>query len=408
MKSKIASEPSPDISTRHQFRPHFAGLILFILAAAIAAMIVWRSEQNRLQIERARIYDIAGDHAHAMQANIERALSATYSLAAMVRQGKGNIYNFEDTASEMLPFYPGAASLQLAPNGVVSRIVPLEGNKEAIGHDLLKDPARTKEAFQARNSGKLTLAGPFNLKQGGIGAVGRLPVFLDDGTGQSSFWGFTIVLIRFPEALVPAHLSNLGKRGFQYELWRTHPDTGKKQVIAASSPTPLIKPVNRQLELPNGTWTLSVVPSDGWDDPGGLASKAALGLFFSLLLYVLVCSLLNTRAKALQIAKKLTSELKTLNEQLEQRVQERTTELSERNAELQHAMEEIKTLKGILPICMYCKKIRDDSGYWNQLEVYIHDHSDADFSHGICPDCLKECLAEIEQINPKKTNNRVE
>lgn len=60
------------------------------------------------------------------------------------------------------------------------------------------------------------------------------------------------------------------------------------------------------------------------------------------------------------------------------------------NDELRQAMSEIKTLRGILPICSYCKKVRDDEGLWEQIEVYVHGHSDADFSHGICPDCLKK------------------
>ena len=51
---------------------------------------------------------------------------------------------------------------------------------------------------------------------------------------------------------------------------------------------------------------------------------------------------------------------------------------------------EIKRLRGMLPICSSCKKIRDDKGYWNQIEVYIKDHSDAEFSHGICPECIKK------------------
>ena len=58
--------------------------------------------------------------------------------------------------------------------------------------------------------------------------------------------------------------------------------------------------------------------------------------------------------------------------------------------ELQKALNEIKTLRGILPICSYCKKIRDDKGYWNQIEKYISDHSEAGFSHGICPECAKK------------------
>ena len=57
--------------------------------------------------------------------------------------------------------------------------------------------------------------------------------------------------------------------------------------------------------------------------------------------------------------------------------------------ELQQALKEIRKLSGLLPICMYCKKIRDDAGYWNQIESYLADHSEAMFSHGICPDCFQ-------------------
>jgi len=58
--------------------------------------------------------------------------------------------------------------------------------------------------------------------------------------------------------------------------------------------------------------------------------------------------------------------------------------------ELKEALENVRKLKGMLPICAHCKKIRDDNGYWNQIEVYFREHSDIDFSHGICPDCVKE------------------
>ena len=59
-------------------------------------------------------------------------------------------------------------------------------------------------------------------------------------------------------------------------------------------------------------------------------------------------------------------------------------------AELQSALEEIKTLRGIIPICSFCKKIRDDQGFWSQVEVYVKEHSEADFSHSLCPDCARE------------------
>ena len=63
--------------------------------------------------------------------------------------------------------------------------------------------------------------------------------------------------------------------------------------------------------------------------------------------------------------------------------------------ELQDALVNVKTLRGLLPICSYCKKIRDDKGYWNQIESYIRDHSDAEFSHGMCPECLKKLYPDL-------------
>ncbi len=70
-------------------------------------------------------------------------------------------------------------------------------------------------------------------------------------------------------------------------------------------------------------------------------------------------------------------------------------ELQIRKQELEKSLAEIKTLRGILPICANCKKIRDDKGYWNQIEKYIHEHFEAEFSHGICPDCMKKLYPDF-------------
>jgi len=67
--------------------------------------------------------------------------------------------------------------------------------------------------------------------------------------------------------------------------------------------------------------------------------------------------------------------------------------LDEKN-KLRKALDEIKTLRGIIPICSHCKQIRDDKGLWKQIEEYIHAHSDASFSHGICPDCMRKHYPE--------------
>ena len=83
----------------------------------------------------------------------------------------------------------------------------------------------------------------------------------------------------------------------------------------------------------------------------------------------------------------------------------RWRETDKKTNELQDVLKEIKILKGVIPICSYCKKIRDDDGVWNQLEAYIHSHSDAAFSHGACPECYTkqiENIANIEQITKEK------
>ncbi len=65
-------------------------------------------------------------------------------------------------------------------------------------------------------------------------------------------------------------------------------------------------------------------------------------------------------------------------------------------SELKKAVSEVKTLRGLLPICSHCKKIRDDNGYWNQLESYIQTHSEVEFTHGICPECVKELYPDLK------------
>lgn len=71
-----------------------------------------------------------------------------------------------------------------------------------------------------------------------------------------------------------------------------------------------------------------------------------------------------------------------------QRTVQLESNLAHRIHELELALERVSQLQRLLPICMYCKKVRDDSNYWQEIEAYIHDHTGADFSHGICPDCM--------------------
>lgn len=79
-----------------------------------------------------------------------------------------------------------------------------------------------------------------------------------------------------------------------------------------------------------------------------------------------------------------------MNESLERRVQERTREL-------QQALAQVKQLRGLLPVCSWCKRIRDDKDYWLSVEQYIAERTDATFTHGICPDCMRKHFPEIDK-----------
>jgi diguanylate cyclase (GGDEF)-like protein/PAS domain S-box-containing protein len=311
------------------FRPNrsqLVGGLVFLFAVALAAVLVWNLNERSIRAERERVAHVAAEHAHTIEHTIERALSATHVLAALLHQGDGRIADFEDIAAEILSFYPGVSSLALAPDGIVRHIAPLSGNENALGLDLMTTPALRKESLLARDSGRLTLAGPLELSMGGPGLVGRLPVYLGDDRGEPAFWGFAIAVIRLPDGLDIAHLSRLNEQGLAYELWRIHPDTGEKQVITHTLPVPLIEPVVQVLQVPNASWMLSIAPIKGWGRPLALYTQAVLGLLFSLMLAYLA---------------KMLVDMKRQRQVLEARVAERTAGLSQAQRRLKAILDAI-------------------------------------------------------------------
>ena len=99
--------------------------------------------------------------------------------------------------------------------------------------------------------------------------------------------------------------------------------------------------------------------------------------------------------QSLQLQKK---EIKTAHKKLQSEMEDRKRaelEKDELIIELKNALQKVRTLSGLLPICASCKKIRDDNGYWSQIEAYIQTHSEAEFSHSICPDCAKKLYPNI-------------
>ncbi|MFH2130156.1 MAG: hypothetical protein ABIK68_07265 [bacterium] len=123
------------------------------------------------------------------------------------------------------------------------------------------------------------------------------------------------------------------------------------------------------------------------------APASAQDLLFDLIILTLSSTL--TMAMVDSTRKKTLNKLHYIRKDLENK-----------NNELQKALKEVKELSGLLPICAQCKKIRDDKGYWNQLESYIEKHSDARFSHGICGECAEELYGDAKWYQKGKKEGR--
>src|SRR4030095_2840213 len=135
------------------------------------------------------------------------SLSATQALTLIIDKD-GIPRNFDSIAAYILKNNKNIDALELVPRGVIQYIYPLEGNEAVVGYNVLEDSTRSKEAFKAIGKKDLFFAGPLQLRQGGIGVVGRLPVFR-----QNRFWGFSAVVIKLPTLLKSAGIDTTGESG---------------------------------------------------------------------------------------------------------------------------------------------------------------------------------------------------
>ena len=138
----------------------------------------------------------ATTYGERIKQEISDGIEIAHTLQQLLIDENGTINKFDTIANNLMS--DSVASIQLAPNGVVTDIYPEEGN-EAGKIDLLNDKERGKISCYARDDHILITQGPFELEQGGEGIAVRNPVYLEDGTGQEYFWGFTIVILRVPD-----------------------------------------------------------------------------------------------------------------------------------------------------------------------------------------------------------------
>lgn len=299
--------------------------------------MIWHLEKLHLEKTYSDAIETAHESVNSLRKNIDQKLALTYPLAALIEKD-GTITNFDSIGKKLIDFYPTISEIALVPNGVIKRVVPLEPNKKAIGFNLLADSEQCDEAKLAHKSGELTLAGPLHLVQGGNGLVGRLLVF----TKEKKFWGFVLVVIRFPDILNATNLSKLKKEGYQYTLTRINPKTKTQQLIASSGTGKMIQPAVESIDLPNAKWTLRIAPIQGWSNRWILSIEAVIGLLFSILFGYIA---------------KQYAELKHYRRSLEKLVDQRTAEITETKNQLHTLLDTIPDLiwlkdkEGIYLLC---------------------------------------------------------
>ncbi len=224
---------------------------------------------------------------------------------------------------------------------VIRRGETIEADCLRCHSDPATAPAGLVEAYGAERS--------FNRRIGETVSAVSIRIPLADAFGQANHLTFLLSLL-----LVGVLVIMAGLRHFYWGRWLLLPiDRIRHQAIAIA-------------EDPDRLGTLI-------DLPTGQELKDLAGAF-------------NT----------MSISLRQSHDHLEERVRSRTVELENANARLVAVLNEVKTLKGMLPICANCKKVRDDSGYWNKIEDYIRDHSEAEFSHGICPECFRKLYPDME------------
>ena len=152
---------------------------------------------------------------------------------------------------------------EIAKDGIISQIYPMEGNEDVIGLNMIENPERKKEARLARDSGEYTIAGPFELVQGGNGVLLFDPVYRTDDKGCKKFWGFSILVMDWQKFIKKMELDQLENAGYHYQIWKKGTDD-EKIVIAQCDNLQETDTLEVACTVPNDTWYFEIVPENGW------------------------------------------------------------------------------------------------------------------------------------------------
>ena len=194
----------------------------------------------------------------------------------------------ENTFSELAEKIPNEdgviKAFELAPEGIVTDIYPKQGNEGAFGLDMLQEHERKKDAILARDSGKYTIGGPYQLKQGGTGALLFNPVYQDNNSEQGEFWGFVILVIDWERFIGEINLDYLSDADFCYRIWTYDRGSSDRIILAESQGDMPDNILTVECAVPNNTWYFDIIPSEGWSPRSYWIMCIVISCIFSLLI----------------------------------------------------------------------------------------------------------------------------
>ena len=240
---------------------YIVGLIAFLTALIVGVFLLHNLEKD----EKTTGKYMAQITEKRVRARLDQYSMLSALLGNYISAGENLDENTFSELAEKIPNEDGVIkAFELAPEGIVTDIYPKEGNEGAFGLDMLQEHERKKDAILARDSGKYTLGGPYQLKQGGTGALLFNPVYQDNNSEQGEFWGFVILVIDWDHFIGEINLDYLSDADFCYRIWTYDRGSSDKIILAESQDNMSDNILTVECTVPNNTWYFDIIPSRGW------------------------------------------------------------------------------------------------------------------------------------------------
>ena len=260
---------------------YIVGLIAFLTALIVGVFLLHNLEKD----EKTTGKYMAQITEKRVRARLDQYSMLSALLGNYISAGENLDENTFSELAEKIPNEDGVIkAFELAPEGIVTDIYPKQGNEGAFGLDVLREHEQKKDAILARDSGKYTLGGPYQLKQGGTGALLFNPVYQDNNSEQDEFWGFVILVIDWDRFIGEINLDYLSDADFCYRIWTYDRGSSDKIILAESQDNMSDNILTVECTVPNNTWYFDIIPSRGWIPRSYWIMCIAISYIFSLLI----------------------------------------------------------------------------------------------------------------------------